>query len=366
MELSDFSVCWTNVENDLRDWDDYLKNDSRGNCQQVSHWLSSFKRYGFESEVFLVKDEGKKIIAGLGVIISNLPFFKVLLAPCGPMISAGYEDLFEPILNLFLKKAKDKKVFYCHINVPVLKEHNMILGKHCISEISSDSTLFSGQAGSKFSHVASINGIRPIFFDYNQEVSPYEIVKKGFKRNTRGNLRAAYKNGLELKYASSEKEIKEAYNLIEQNAEVKGYELRGWVDSRDMLINMFKGKTCIVPCCYQNEILKGALIVFDIGQHLTPIYSGILREKKDLKLGHFLQNEMIKLSIEKGYDLYDLTVNGSEGVTRFKTGFGSEHIEFIGNRYWVLNQFKFNVYKRISSFVVKNKAFVSRLLNFVS
>ncbi len=366
MGLSGKTYSWTNKEKDLKDWDNFLRDNPRGNCQQVSHWLASFHNYGLKSEILIIKNEENKLIAGIGVVFGKLPFLKVLLAPSGPILSEGYENLFESVLNLFLEKAKEKKVFYCHINAPILKDSNSKLGMHCLGEIPLDSILLSGELGSEFQHVTSINGLRPVYINYNQDISPYDLLKKDFKRNTRDNVRVAYKNGLELKYASSEKEIEEAYDLIVKNANQIGYTIRSWKDSKDMFLGMFKNKTCIIPCCFKDGILKGTLIVFDIGQRLTPMYGGFLREKKDLKIGHFMHNEMLKLSIEKGYDLYDITVNGSEGVTRFKTGFGCKHVEFIGNRYWVLNQFRFNIYKRLNSFVVKNKAFVSRILNLVS
>jgi lipid II:glycine glycyltransferase (peptidoglycan interpeptide bridge formation enzyme) len=365
MSIIGKSFIWTNLEKDLKDWDNFLRNNPRGNCQQISNWLASFQNYGFKSEVLLVKDEENKIIAGVGTILSKMPFLKVLLAPSGPILSEGYENLFETILNLFLERAKEKKVFYCHINAPVLKDPNSKMGKHCLENISLDSIFFSGELGNEFQYVTSINGLRPVYINYNQDISPYDLVKKSFKRNTRDNVRVSYKNGLELKYASSEKEIEEAYELIVKNANQIGYTIRSWKDSKDMFLGMFNNKTCIIPCCYNEGILKGVLIVFDIGQRLTPMYGGILREKKDLKIGHFMHNEMLKLSIEKAYDCYDISVIGSEGVTRFKKGFGSEHVEFIGNRYWVLNQFKFKIYKMLNSIVVKNKDFVSRLLNIV-
>ncbi|MFT5749513.1 MAG: lipid II:glycine glycyltransferase (peptidoglycan interpeptide bridge formation enzyme) [Ancylomarina sp.] len=366
MDLRGKTYSWTSEEKDMKDWDNFLRDNPRGNCQQVSHWLTSFQNYGFKSEVLLIKNDENKIVAGIGAVYSKLPILRVFLAPSGPILSSSYEDLFEPVLNLFLHRAKEKKVFYCHINVPVLKFENSKLKEHCLGNIPSDSILFSSECGNEFQYVASINGLRPIYIDYNQETPPYELVKKGFKRNTRDNIRLSYKNGFELKYANSEKEIEEAYELIVENAKQIDYSIRSWTDSRDMLLGMAKSNTCIIPCCYDHGILKGVLIVFDIGQRLTPMYGGILREKKDLKIGHFMHNEMLKLSIEKAYDIYDISVIGSEGVTRFKKGFGSEYVEFIGNRYWILNQFKFNIYKRINSFVAKNKAFVFRILNFVS
>ena len=318
MKISDYRISWTNTKEDLKEWDEFLKNITRGHCQQVSHWLSSFKIYSLDFELLLIKNSNSEIIGGLGVVIVGVSIFKVLVAPSGPILSNGYEDLFESVLELFLERAKIKKVFYCHINVPVLREDDRFLAEYCLSNISNESLLFSGNEGNEFVHVYGINGLRPVYIKYNKELSPYDYVLSKCNSNTRRNIRAAYKNKLELKYATTESELKDAYYVIDRNAKLQGYDVRSWDDSKEMIMNMITSGLCIVPCAYSEGVLKGSLILFDIGQRLTYIYGGIIREEKDLKLGHFMHNEMIKLSIKKGYKFYDISVNGSEGVTRFK------------------------------------------------
>ena len=364
MLLNDYQVTWTNSGDDLKEWDQFLQNNPRGHCQQVSHWLSSFKIYNLDFELLLIKDNNSKIIGGLGVVIVGVSIFKVLVAPSGPILSAGYESLFEPILELFLTRAKAKKVFYCHINVPVLKEDDDFLSEYCLINISKESLLFSGYEGNEFIHVYGINGLRSVHIKYEEDLSPYDYVLSKCNSNTRRNIRAAYKNKLELRYATTEEDVKDAYNVIERNAKLQGYDLRSWDDSKEMIMNMIKSGLCLAPCAFSDGILKGSLIVFDIGQRLTYVYGGIIREEKDLKLGHFMHNEMIKLSIEKGYKFYDISVNGSEGVTHFKKGFNGNHVEFIGNRYWVLNKMKFFVYKKFNSLIVRNKFLIARILKW--
>ncbi len=364
MLLNDYQVTWTSSVNDLKEWDQFLQNDPRGHCQQVSHWLSSFKIYSLDFELLLIRNNDSEIIGGLGVVIVGVSIFKVLVAPSGPILSNGYEGLFEPILELFVERAKAKKVFYCHINVPVLKEDNSFLGEYCLSNISKESLLFSGNEGNEFIHVYGINGLRPVYIKYEEDLSPYDYVLSKCNSNTRRNIRAAYKNKLELRYATTESDVKDAYNVIERNAKLQGYDVRSWDDSKEMIMNMIKSGLCIAPCAYSDGVLKGSLIVFDIGQRLSYVYGGIIREEKDLKLGHFMHNEMIKLSIEKAYKFYDISVNGSEGVTRFKKGFNGNHVEFIGNRYWVLNKMKFFIYKKFNSLIVRNKFLIARILKW--
>lgn len=364
MDLTDYRIYWTKSKKDLQQWDDFLKNNPRGHCQQVSHWLASFKIYSLDFELLLIRNKSSEIVGGLGVVIVGISFFKALVAPSGPILSIGYEALFESVLELFIERAKSKHVFYCHINVPVLKEGDHFLSEYYLSKISEESLLFSGYEGNEFIHVYGINGLRPVYIKYDKELSPYDYVFSKSNSNTRRNIRSAYKNKLKLRYAISEAEVKEAYYVIERNAKLQGYDIRPWEDSREMLMSMIKSDLCFVPCAYSSGILKGALIVFDVGKRLTYIYGGIIREEKDLKLGHFMHSEMIKLSIEKRYKFYDISVNGSEGVTRFKKGFDGHHVEFIGNRYWVFNKWKFFVYKRFNSLIVRNKFLIAKVLKW--
>ena len=127
------------------------------------------------------------------------------------------------------------------------------------------------------------------------------------------------------------------YETVERqnNGQQQGYSVRSWNDIKPMLIKMVKAKVCLIPYCLHHNSIKGALIVFEIGKRLTYISGGTLREEIDLKIGHFLHNEMIIYCIDKGYAFYDISVGGSVGVTRFKEGFGAKHLEFIGSRHWI-------------------------------
>ncbi|BAX82614.1 lipid II:glycine glycyltransferase FemX [Labilibaculum antarcticum] len=364
--INKYKISWTKSEENFTEWNLFLKNNPRGHCQQVSHWLSSFQAYGADSELLLIKNEKESIIAGIGVIHIGIPYLKVMIASGGPVLAVGFEDLFEQMIELFLQRAKQKKAFYCHINVPVLKEYNASLSKHCLEAINKDSLFFTGQAGNRFTSVASINGLRPIIIKYDQAESAYDFVFNRFTTNTKRNIKQAYKNELDLRFIKTEAEIEEAYAVIEEIAKYHNYTVREWGDSKEMLMSMVKDGLCIVPCCYAKGKLIGALILFEIGQRLTYVSGGILRENKDLKVGHFLQNEMLKYSIEKGYSFYDISVLGGAGVTKFKEGFKGHHLEFIGNRYWVLNKLKFSIYWIFSSFLSKNKALIFKFRNLIS
>ncbi len=343
-----YEIKWTNRIEDIKQWDIFLKSIPRGHCQQIGYWLMSFKKYlGFTFEILIIKDNKGKIVAGLGTLIIGVPFFKVLIAPNGPVISEGHEQLLDSIIRIFIDRAKEKKVFYCHLSVPILKDENVNLKPYTLWSVNEDSIFFTGKKGNRFPYVSCIDGFRPVFIDQSPLSYPCTINK--FSKGTKRNIKLALKNNLEIKYATTEIMLRDAYKVIEDVAKLQKYKVRSWKKIKQTLLDLIEQGICIVPCCYYQGKIKGALVVFDLGCRLTYIYGGVLREEEDKKVGHFLHDQMIKLSIDKGYGIYDLGVAGGQGVARFKEGFGAYHIETETTRYWVLNRFKFFLFNLVES-----------------
>ncbi len=345
-----YDIKWTNRIEDIKQWDIFLKSTPRGHCQQIGYWLMSFKKYlGFDFEILIIKDNKGKIVAGLGTLIIGVPFFKILVAPNGPVISEGYEHLFDSIIRIFKDRAKEKKVFYCHLSVPVLKDKNIELSQYTLSDINEDCVFFKGTEGNLFPYVSCIDGFRPVFID--QSPLSYPCTLKKFSKGTKRNIKLALKNNLEIRYATTETTLRDAYKVIEDVAELQHYKVRSWKKIKQTLLDLIEQGICIVPCCYYQDKIKGALVVFDLGCRLTYIYGGVLREEEDKKVGHFLHDQMIKLSIDKGYGIYDLGVAGGKGVTCFKEGFRAYHFQTETTRYWVLNRFKFFLFNLFESII---------------
>ncbi|MCT4588175.1 MAG: aminoacyltransferase [Carboxylicivirga sp.] len=339
-----YNFTWTKEEDDIAAWDKFLKNDPRGHSQQVSHYLRSFTKYPFFNYDFLiVKTNQDKIIGGIGVLIFGIPYFKVLVALNGPIISMGHEIIFDDIIEQFLGKAKKNKAFYCQLKAPLLKKLDRSYSQYALWGFKKDSLFYSGEKGRKLSFIGGTKGFKCIRIEYREDISPYKNIWNGFNKNTKRNIKKAYSNKLELKYARTTQEVNEAYEIIKLVAKYQNYRLRPWSKMRSFLMDMIQDNLCIVPCCYSEGVMIGALIEFDIGRRLNYVYGGVLRNSQDLKVGHFLHNEMLKYSIERRYELYDLGVMGNEGVYQFKRGFGARKVEFENTRHWILNSFKQNL-----------------------
>lgn len=354
---------WTKKESDLEEWDSFLRSTPRGHYLQVSYWLKSYTSYGFDYDLLMVRNDQDMVVAGLGVVVSRAAFFKGYCCPCGPIIAEGHEQVFDECIEAFKTRAQEKKAIFCQVNAPIFSDTNNSITPHGLTFSIGDSPAYgSGIAGDKARGISSINGFRSVFIRYDDEGEPYDFVYSNFNKNTKRNVKKANKNGLDLKFADTPEKAAEVYHLLEQNGETQGYSVRAWADFKDTVLGMMDRGMCMMPYCeFEGEML-GALIVFNVGKRLTYVSGGTVREDRDLKVGHFLHNEMLKLSIQKEYHFYDISVGGSPGVTRFKEGFNGQHVKFHPPRYWVLNKPLFSAYDKLLPYFKRHKVTVSRIL----
>ncbi len=66
--------------------------------------------------------------------------------------------------------------------------------------------------------------------------------------------------------------------------------------------------------------------------------------------------------IQEGYDFYDKSMGGSEGVVKFKEGFGGKVVTLTKARYWVHKPLQFLAFQKLLPCVQKNKALIGKLL----
>ena len=356
---------WTNSVEDYRLWDDFLSSTKRGHYLQLSEWLKSYANYGFKADLLIVKNVEGEIIGGAGIVISKLLFFKFCSCACGPIIKEGHEDLFNEIVKEIQNRFSYYRPICSSINFPILESENENIAPFCLNVTLDNDLISDSEEGSIIKSVTSINGFREVKITYDGEFTPEEFLLKQCNSNTKRNIKKASKNDLSLRFAKTEEEVKNAYAIIELNAQNQGYSVRSWDDFKDTLLKMIKDDRCIIPTCLHEGELKGALLVFHTGKRFTYISGGTLREDQDLKVGHFLHFEVLKLSIKNGYKFYDISVGGSEGVTRFKEGFGGKHIKFIPSRYWVHNQFLFRLYSKLLPKLKNHKVLISKILKLL-
>lgn len=357
-------IHWTQDNTDWRLWDEFIQRNPRGIYLQTHSWLDSYRSYGFTPELLLAKDMEGSIIGGLGVVLAGVGPMKILVAPYGPIVKSGREDILKLLVEEFKAHSKRKKVFLSQLSLPVEKDEKNHFPSHFLPFESIENLFSTEKKGMVFKYVTGLSAFRAVEL-FPKEDNSYERVRANYKTSTRRDVNKSGRVGNELKFAQNNDDIKKAYELIELNAESQGYSVRTWDAFGKTLIQMVEKGQCLIPSCYNEGELKGALIIFDVGNKLHYIMGATLREQKDKMVGHFLQDQVIQIGVKKGYDFYDISMGGSEGVVKFKEGFGGIVVPLTETRYWVEKPLQFLAYRKLLPWVQKNKALIGKLLGKV-
>ena len=146
---------FTKDNNWLKKWDAFLKTENRGNHLLYSDWLSSYKSYGFDFEVFIIINENEKIIGGFGAVIAKTLMFKFYIVPVGPIFTIGNESENDFALEKLKIRAKELNCCYCQFSFPHSNENTGF--KHFFS--TNNINLNDYKSGNLFKYVYSPKGV---------------------------------------------------------------------------------------------------------------------------------------------------------------------------------------------------------------
>jgi lipid II:glycine glycyltransferase (peptidoglycan interpeptide bridge formation enzyme) len=340
-------------------WDNYLQETERGLYNQLSDWIKSYSVYGFEHDFYLIT-ENDKVVGGCGLVIAKFLYLKFLIVPSGPVLEASHENEIDNIIVDLKAYALRNKCCYFQINLPLIKD-SISFQNYTLNSIPLSSLFFSGQEGLKFKYVIPLFGMRLI--NLNQK-SHEEVVQK-FSSNHKRNLKKSTSYNFEFKFVHSEDAIFKAYECFVLNSQQKGYPIRSYDAMKATLLNYVSKDFAKIGCCFYNNQIIGAIYVIKCGKRLTYINGGVLKEFQDLPVSIFMHNEIIKYSINSNYKSYDVSVGGSQGVVRFKEGFGSDLYLFQNSRYWILKPNYFSFYLFCESKLKSQKQLIAKMLFFL-
>ena len=100
---------------------------------------------------------------------------------------------------------------------------------------------------------------------------------------------------------------------------------------------------------YEDKPISGVIPIM-YGNKTWYLYGASSNEHRNLMPNYLLQWEMIKMAVNNKSDIYDLRgvpgiADNSNGLYRFKKGFGAEYTEFIGEVYIDFKPFMYKMYK---------------------
>jgi lipid II:glycine glycyltransferase (peptidoglycan interpeptide bridge formation enzyme) len=337
-------------------WDSFILSNENGSHLQLSSWLQSYESYGFDYELFII-EENDEIIGGFGAVIAKVLFFKFYIIPYGPIVKEENSSIVAQLLKAIPLRAKKLNCCYCQVSFPVFRKPNFIL------DYNKNLDEIGYKKGNLFKYVYSSNGLN--WLDFKEYNSTDEILLD-FKSTVRRDIRSAERKEHEIRFLTSEKDVKTAYDLCLENAKNNNYSLRDWTSFKTTMLILIENGTGKFIAAYKENDLKGALFIVKSGNYYTYILGGTKKEKPDLLSGHLLQWEAIKLSFIEKCDGYNISLGGSQGVQEFKTNFVTrQYLNENGKFYVVINKRIFNFFLFFEKKIKPQKKNIAALLAFL-
>lgn len=334
-------------------WDIFIKNNIRGHYSQYSEYLKSYLVYGANYRVLIAKEEDE-IVAGIGCVLLGKFGFKVVSVPAGPIISEGYEKIFEDLINKVIDYSVENA--YTMLQVSPLSHVNYDK-PYLLPSINMPKDRYTPHVGLPFRLTPIPNQLFLIHLIQSSEEENWEeMMLASFDRHARRRIKKSTEFGLEFKEVKSEKDVKEAYDLFVANGETQGYKTRSWEDYGHVIMNQIaKEQAHVFIVTYNGELLTShyGLIA---GERYYYILGGTKRTEVDYSAGHFLHWNIIKTAKKMNLKAYDFGSAGSPGVLRFKRSFKPEQTIFDEPQYYVFSKNRFFVLKKIFPLMKKYKS----------
>jgi hypothetical protein len=287
-------------------WDEILLNARGSTYFHTYEWSKiielSFPKYSIATKAFIFEDEVKALLP----LVQSNEFlglrkrgYSMVPGVYGGLISSGnltFEQMDE-IFNEVNNKYSNLTVFGNPYNKDYMPSyfHKVV----------------------NFTHIIDLK-------------DGFEEIWRNYSKGHRYNIKKAKNYGVYVRLGESIEDYIEYYNIYKDSLKRWG---KNATSSYDFILfkNIFnlKSKTIkLFLALIDEKIISGALL-FYYGNQIVWWHGATLSQFFIYYPSNFLQNEIIKDSIQKGYNYYDFNPSGGhEGVIKFKEGFGAKCISF--------------------------------------
>lgn len=338
-------------------WDEFLVNNPKGSHLILSDWLESYQSYGFDFELGLFL-ENDKIVGGYGAVIPKFLFFKFYIIPHGLVYDAEYKHHFEAHTLEIKQRAKQIGCCYLQLSVPV--SSNVLINENTYKPQDISFLEKSFKKGKLFNYIYSSYGLN--WVDLKGFQDP-EVFLSGLTPKVRRNVRMPYNKEAKVTFVKDIALIEEGYKVISENARQANYSVRDFKEFKTTIFNLVNKDLAYFINCEVNNVIKASGFYVKSSGYITNITGGVIRHKPDIKLGYMLQWEMIKKSIENGFNGYNISMGGSEGVQEFKSKFNTETITYESPHYHlILKPYYFKLFCIFDKYLKPYKSKISSIL----
>jgi lipid II:glycine glycyltransferase (peptidoglycan interpeptide bridge formation enzyme) len=197
---------------------------------------------------------------------------------------------------------------------------------------------------------------KPLFTKYTFQLDigkSEEELLKNMHQKTRYNLRLAEKKGVEIVEDSSEQGFEEYWKLMEETTKRQGFFAHGKGYHKKMWQEMTgSGMGHLYKAIYQDKTLT-AWMVFILNDTIYYPYGASSNEHREVMASNLMMWEVMRYGKKQGCRLFDMwgslgpepdTKDPWYGFHKFKQGYGSELVEFLGTYDLVITPLLYNLY----------------------
>ncbi|MBR0113230.1 MAG: peptidoglycan bridge formation glycyltransferase FemA/FemB family protein [Clostridia bacterium] len=306
--------------NNAAEFDEFTANHKSGHFMQTSLWGKVKDDWGWFGVI--CRDGSGNITGTLAVLlrkISALPYH-MMYAPRGPVCDLHDKETFNALIDAAKKEGEKYKAYELKIDkdAPASDEE--------YKKIAFDAGF------APVPHADGLDGFQCCLVNrINIDGRSEDEVFASFHSKHRYNVRVAKKHNVEIKICGSEKKD-EFYTIMKETCERDKFAVRP-AAYFGKILDTFGDKARLYMAYYEGEPVAGALSVL-WGNKVWYFYGASLSSHRNVMPNHLLQWEMIRWAIESGCDIYDFrglkALDDSDGLYRFKKGFGGDFIEFAG------------------------------------
>lgn len=315
-------------ENERDMFNDFIRNHSYGNVFQSYEWGELKKRHGWHPSRLLL-EIGSEVRGAVSFLKKGNYLCQLVYSPRGPVVDIFDPDAFQMMKAGMRDYLRDEGVGFWKLDpeVPCSDGARTVLGKEFYDASTQD----------------GFGGIQPRAvwrLDVSRGTYPMDLLGKAARRQ----IKQAQKEGIEIRQGQRE-DIPGFYKALQETATRNQFKIRGLQYYEDMWETLHPaGCLNLVLGLKGGEVVCGALAA-PFGRGVWDIYAGTTETARKTGASYLLTWQMINWAAENGYAFYDLggipvqekDISKLNGLSRFKSRFGGERADFIGEYDYVLS-----------------------------
>ena len=325
------------TKSDEEEYTRFLESNERCNFQQSIEWANV--KTSWKREVILAEDSSKKIIGSLMVLIRKIPIFgNIMYSSRGPICDIHNIEVLKQLTEGAKLLAKKYNAIVLTIEPDIKSEDTSFrnIMQELGYQIKDDAKNFREE-------------IQPRYvFRLDTKGKTEDEIFKNFHSKTRYNIRLATKKGVTAKEGTRE-DLKEFHKIMLTTGIRDGFITRPLEYFERMYDCLGPEHIKLLMAYYDGKPISGVIPIM-YGNKTWYLYGASSNEHRNLMPNYLLQWEMIKIALARKSDIYDLRgvpgiADNSNGLYRFKKGFGAEYTEFIGEVYIPFKPLTYKLYK---------------------